>query len=463
MTQPAKIDITTLVEALRATVTTPTRVEENKAMLERYGRVFSPSHLPHLTADEFKSFLLYKNNKHWWAIHRHGNLITKDMPKLREALGILLDEAQPIRHRLDTLFPKNGPSMIKWLGPAVSTPILLVSQPERYGVLNRRTVSALKLTSLWPEGAGSGFAQRYSAVNSVLTDLARRYNLALLELDEVLGKAEDVTVGTEAMPAGGADEIPKVGTSACRDFFLSWGEINAFFHLILDMVGYIEGTVAIMRQSLIDTTTDEQDRDRLRSEEDAWEGPAARLRKRQQFLFEIILVRHVENYLNYLSGLLFDIFTQRPETLKSSEKIALDQVLSHDNMDDLIRTIAQTKVDSLSHQSFYDLVAYFGEHFGLALFPQGQVALLAEAVQTRNISVHTRCIINERYVKRTGAPELLIGTKRDLSMEDLAGLVPLLADGVRKLDGQARKKLKLRGTRFDVDKLLDASVSSASI
>ncbi|HUW95198.1 MAG TPA: hypothetical protein VMW58_05385 [Anaerolineae bacterium] len=214
MTQPAEIDITTLVEAHRATVTAPARVEENKAMLERYGRVFSLPHLPHLTADELKSFLLHKNNKHWWGIHRHGNLITKDMPKLREALGILLDEAQPIRHRLGTLFPKDGPNMIKGLGRAVVTPILLVSQPQRYGVFNRRTESALKLTRLWPEGAGSSCAQQYPPVNSVLTDLARRHNLTLLQLDEILGVAEDAVGGPGAVGEEGAVEVPILATDA---------------------------------------------------------------------------------------------------------------------------------------------------------------------------------------------------------------------------------------------------------
>ena len=180
-------------------------------------------------------------------------------------------------------------------------------------------------------------------------------------------------------------------------------------------------------------------------------------------MFEIILVRHIENYLNYLSGLLFEIFTERPETLKSSRTITLETVFNHDNMDALVRTIAQREVDSLSYESFEHLAGYFSEHFGLALFSRRQVASVAEAVETRNISVHNRCTINERYVKKTGRPKSLIGTRRSLSMEELATLVPLLAEGVRKLDSQARKKLKLRGTRFDVEKLLDASVTSASI
>jgi len=252
-------------------------------------------------------------------------------------------------------------------------------------------------------------------------------------------------------------KLPKIGTVALRDFFLSWAEINVFFHLILHMVSYIEEESERILDARVDGASDDEEYDRLMQERESWRGPAALLEERQQFLFEVILVRHVENYLNYLSGLLFHIFTQRPETLKSSEMIKVETVLSHDNMDDLIRTIAQRKVDSLSYQSFKDLINYFSGQFGLALVPQGQVASVAEAVETRNISVHNRCIINKRYVKKTGAPISVIGDRRDLSMGDIATLVPLLANGVRTLDRQARKKWKLRATRFDVEKLLDAT------
>jgi hypothetical protein len=252
-------------------------------------------------------------------------------------------------------------------------------------------------------------------------------------------------------------KLPKIGTAPCREFFLSWGEINVFFHLILDMVGYIEEEADRKFDALLGGASDHEEYERLVQERESWRGPAALVEERQQFLFEIILVRHIENYLNYLSGLLFDIFTQRPDTLKSSEAVTLETVLSQDSMDELIRVLARRKVDSLSYQSFDDLVDYFTREFGLVLFAQAQAASVAEAVQTRNISVHNRCIINERYAKKTGAAPSLIGTRRDLSMEELDTLVPMLANGVRRLDGQARRKLRLRGTRFDVEKLLGAT------
>lgn len=72
------------------------RKNEEDEVIEKYGSMFSPNKLDSLTKEDFKSFLLIKNNKHWEGIHRQGNMITQDMGKLKKALKILLNEELPI-------------------------------------------------------------------------------------------------------------------------------------------------------------------------------------------------------------------------------------------------------------------------------------------------------------------------------------------------------------------------------
>lgn len=107
------------------------RKNEEIEVIEKYGSMFNPSNLDSLNKEDFKSFLLIKNNKHWEGIHRQGNMITQDMNKLKNALKILLDEEKPIEERLNFLFPKNKPSYIKGLGRAIVTPILMVVYPTK--------------------------------------------------------------------------------------------------------------------------------------------------------------------------------------------------------------------------------------------------------------------------------------------------------------------------------------------
>src|SRR5436190_94628 len=52
----------------------PRKEEAQKAALDYYGRLFRPDNLPNVTQDEFKDFLLLKNNKHWASIHRQPNI-----------------------------------------------------------------------------------------------------------------------------------------------------------------------------------------------------------------------------------------------------------------------------------------------------------------------------------------------------------------------------------------------------
>lgn len=162
------------------------RRDEEKEVIDRYGSMFHPRNLDALTKEDFKSFLLLKNNKHWWGIHRQGNIITQDMDRLRSALKILLDENKPLQERLDSLFPKNKPNYIKGLGRAVVTPILMVVYPTKYGVYNTKSAKGLKKVGLEPEfGRGATFAEKCIKVNEVLSNLAAENDMSLFQLDEV--------------------------------------------------------------------------------------------------------------------------------------------------------------------------------------------------------------------------------------------------------------------------------------
>ncbi|NLF77125.1 MAG: DUF1016 family protein [Chloroflexi bacterium] len=158
--------------------------QAREEVITRYGMLFHPENLGSLTAEEFRSFLLYKNNQHWHGINRQAGVLTEDMDRLRAALSILLDESRPIVERLDELFPRNRPKFLKGLGRAVATPILLVVYPQKYGVYNSISEAGMRMVDLFPDlPYGASFAQEYAAVNNVLLDVAKRLDISLWELD----------------------------------------------------------------------------------------------------------------------------------------------------------------------------------------------------------------------------------------------------------------------------------------
>ena len=167
------------------------RIDDRDRVLAEYGRLFHPDNLPTLTAEDFKGFLLYENNRHWQSIHRQGKKLVSDMDRLRNALAILLDESQPISKRLDRMEPANGPKPVPGIGKAVLTPILHVVYPDKYGVWNSISESAMTRLRLWPPfGRGYGFGAQYAAVNTVLVGVADRLATDLWTLDSLWWRIE---------------------------------------------------------------------------------------------------------------------------------------------------------------------------------------------------------------------------------------------------------------------------------
>jgi len=166
----------------------PERLLHEKEVITKYGNIFNPKNLNDLTKEEFKSFLLFKNNKHWENIHRQGNIITKDMDRLRKALKILLDENKDIRERLDFLFPPKSPNYIKGLGRAIVTPILMVAYPKKYGVWNSKSERGLSEMGLFPKlKTTDSFSYKYIKINKILNELAEKHGLTLWQLDRIIG------------------------------------------------------------------------------------------------------------------------------------------------------------------------------------------------------------------------------------------------------------------------------------
>jgi len=168
------------------------RKKEENEVIDKYGSMFNPNNLDSLNKEDFKSFLLMKNNKHWEGIHRQGNMITQDMNKLKKALKILLNEELSIEKRLNILIPKNKDNYIKGLHRSVITPIMMVVYPGKYGVYNRRSDEGLTKVGLMPKhGKGAAFSRKYVEINKVLNGLASENNMSLFELDSVWWRVTD--------------------------------------------------------------------------------------------------------------------------------------------------------------------------------------------------------------------------------------------------------------------------------
>jgi hypothetical protein len=239
--------------------------------------------------------------------------------------------------------------------------------------------------------------------------------------------------------------LPKSGSSACRGFFETWAKTNSLLAYVLSVTAHVTKTKEIAQQYFHEVHGDPVDKF------DAPGSPVDILKKHFQVLFEMLICRHVDNYLTYLSNLLFEAFKVRPELLQSSAKVDVNLIIQQRSMDELIRILAERRVEKMAYEPFNELRKFFRSKLGIQIALDDDIKRLTEAIETRNISVHNGCVINRRYVNRLRLESSLIGTPKRLTIEDVEPLGILLGDLVKDIDAAACERLELVPNSFDID------------
>ncbi len=151
--------------------------------LAKFGFIRSPELVASIERDVFLEFLRAENLRHRMGFGRVG-MMAANMPRLREALTLLVDERLPIRTRLDRVRPARGKPMVQGLGPGIITLILHFVDPDRYGILNGTSDRILRRLNLYPEmPITTSLATRYLALNEVMLEVAAALGIDLGLLD----------------------------------------------------------------------------------------------------------------------------------------------------------------------------------------------------------------------------------------------------------------------------------------
>ena len=197
-------------------------VEPREEVLSRFQPVFLADHIPEMSDTEFRSFLLLENNHHWSGLHRSGSRMTADMHSLRSALTILVDETQHLSERLTEVT-----DMISGMGKNVATAILLVTQPEKYGVWNNRSEANMKRFGIWPGfDRGESFGNRYEKVNQILLQLRHALGIDLWTLDALWWYLDQE--GGDSPPGEGDQQRQQFGLERHLHDFMrdNWEQID---------------------------------------------------------------------------------------------------------------------------------------------------------------------------------------------------------------------------------------------
>lgn len=251
---------------------------------------------------------------------------------------------------------------------------------------------------------------------------------------------------------------PRRGTRACGTFYESVDELMSFAALLISLVERTDEFAEKAKKVLLEIEEDSDNKSQIVEQFERRVPMRHQLRQRRQIFLEILHVRQVDYFLSYLSSLLYEIFTQRPETLRSSEKVEVSSILRHDSIESIVLELAERKVEELSYSSFRHVVEFFHERFGIRIVAGDDVSRIQSAINVRNISVHNHCNIDRRFAQRQGLPEESIGKKFVLAGEQVMDWQDLFLALVKEIDRAAVRKLKLRQVIFSRRKKKRASL-----
>ncbi len=133
---------------------------------------------------------------------------------------------------------------------------------------------------------------------------------------------------------------------------------------------------------------------------------------------QVLLTRDVDAFQRYLTKMLSRIYTERPETLKSSEKVEIRDVLRFKNMEGFISYIAEKRVHELSYKGMREILEFLEKRHGLKVdCCDSKLTTAIEFIEVRNIVVHNAGLVSDLFIKRTKRDDLIPDEPFPLNMQ----------------------------------------------
>ena len=147
-----------------------------------------------------------------------------------------------------------------------------------------------------------------------------------------------------------------------------------------------------------------------------------------------------------MSDLLRLLFTQYPKALMEGEgTLSIKDVFGYSNFDSLLASLAERTINDLSFKGSGEVEAYHARRFGFDLIPdpsRRQSVTFASAA--RNLLVHRRGVIDNRFVAMSNSGNHRIGHRLDLGERVWQELLPAILHSVRDIDRRAAVKFGLQ-------------------
>lgn len=268
--------------------------------------------------------------------------------------------------------------------------------------------------------------------------------------------------------ASRVDQLPENSSRAAVDYYLAAENDRNLFGFLISSVTNSDYMHYIATRAL-----EGADAEELLSAEDQLKASPGRGVKRlkafRQDILELFLSRQVDNFNTYLVEMIRSVLHKQPRILSDrKQELSIKHILRFDSIDSLVRDIVESKISSLSYEGLGDLEDWCKSKGIPLVVPGGSRARIIDLISTRNLVVHNRCNVDERYKKATNRQDISIGDKLEITTDHLFGGWTIFDSVVRETDLAVCHKFILPTfltreeiSRFMVDKLKEEMPSSS--
>ncbi len=164
--------------------------------------------------------------------------------------------------------------------------------------------------------------------------------------------------------------------------------------------------------------------------------------KEGKILSRIIFSSIVDNFETYLSGILYEIYLAKPDTLKSEQMVKVEDVLNCSDIQEFIIFLANQKIGKLQKGSVKGFIKDNKQIKDLNAITPSSIVDIDKILQIRHLYSHRNGIVDEKFLKyfTTG---FSIGDNHLMSIDDILDKLEYLSGIVDKIDNAAISKYSL--------------------
>jgi len=234
-------------------------------------------------------------------------------------------------------------------------------------------------------------------------------------------------------------------SSAAKAYFVALEHDLTLFHLTIVSAAKFDYATFIAQYALDGKDAkDSPYADHLALAHDDPGPTTIEFRKHSQQFLEMFLARTVDNFQCYIVDLVREVLHLKPEILTNSQpSISMETLLNFSSKEEVVHHVIEKKVNSLAYQGFNELQDWCTERGIPIIPPAGKQYDLAEIIATRNIIVHNRGLVDEKYLKVVTNPSFKLGECRSLESTDFYDVSLVMGDCVRATDLAAVRKFKI--------------------